>query len=261
MKITLLGTSHGDPTMTRLQSASLIETGGRRYLIDAGEGINTTLIRRKTGPETLSAIFITHMHLDHSGGLPELMELALKYRSRQPEIELPVYLPEERAGIILRQWLEVNYMRDPEINPIRIYSSGTIFDDGILKVEAFPTLHLAWSSGDPAAKSYGFKITAGKKTAFFTGDLAGDFSDFPFEAVSGCDVLISELVHFSPEKARKKLANLKIGRLIFNHLGNRWQTIEGENEIKSLFSDIGFSVETGFDGMNIDVGNFMPGTT
>ena len=56
MKITLLGTSHGDPTASRLQSASLVEVAGKRYLIDGGEGISTTLIRRKTGPETIDKV-------------------------------------------------------------------------------------------------------------------------------------------------------------------------------------------------------------
>ena len=253
MKITLLGTSHGDPTSSRLQSASVIETGDRRYLIDAGEGISTTLIRRGTGPETVDAVFITHMHLDHTGGLPELLELALKYRSRRPELKLPVFLPEARAGEIMKKWLEANYMRDPGANEIRVYSEGTVFDDGVLRVEAFPTRHLAWSSGVPDAKSYGFRITSGGKRVFFTGDLVGDFSDFPFEAASGCDALISELVHFSPEAARERMRGLTVGRLIFNHLGNRWQTEEGASTVLKLFSDAGFPVTVGSDGFAFDV--------
>ena len=253
MKITLLGTSHGDPTLSRLQSASMIEAGNRRYLIDAGEGISTTLIRRGTGPETIDAVFITHMHLDHTGGLPELLELALKYRSRRPELKLPVFLPESGGGEALRKWLEANYMRDPAINEICVYSEGRVFDDGVLRVEAFPTSHMVWSSGIPTAKSFGFRLSSGGKRVFFTGDLAGDFSDFPFEAASGCDALISELVHFSPQTAREKMRGLAVGRLIFNHLGNRWQTKEGAAEILKLFADAAFPVTVGFDGATFDV--------
>ena len=253
MTVVLLGTSHGDPTASRLQSASLIETGGHRYLVDAGEGVSTTLIRRGTGPETIEAAFITHMHLDHTGGLPELLELALKYRGKQPRITLPVLLPEKRAAAVLRRWMTVNYMRDPKINELKSYSSGTVFDDGVLKAEAFPTCHLAWSSGCNDARSYGFRMSSGGKKVFFTGDLGGDFSDFPFEAASGCDMLISELVHFSPENAHARLKGMDIGHLVFNHLGNRWQTPEGEKEIREIFSDCDFPVSVGYDGAVFEI--------
>lgn len=120
-------------------------------------------------------------------------------------------------------------------------------------VEAFPTSHMVWSSGVPTAKSFGFRLSSGGKRVFFTGDLAGDFSDFPFEAASGCDVLVSELVHFSPQTAREKMRGLTVGHLIFNHLGNRWQTEEGAAEILKLFADAAFPVTVGSDGAAFDV--------
>lgn len=247
MKIILLGTSHGDPTDSRLQSASLVEVGGNRYLIDAGEGISTTLIRRKTGPETLNAIFVTHMHLDHSGGVPELLELALKYRKRQPDINPPVFLPEARGAVALKEWLTVNHMHNPDANKLNIYKAGTIFDDGIIKVEAYPTKHISRDdSNEP--KSFGFKITAEGKSVFFTGDLASDFSDFPFEGAQNCQLLISELVHFSAESAYARLKDINVGHLVFNHLGNHWQTSEGEKEIITLFANCNYPVSVGFDG-------------
>lgn len=36
MKITFLGTGHGVPSPDRHCSATLVEVGGKRYLIDAG---------------------------------------------------------------------------------------------------------------------------------------------------------------------------------------------------------------------------------
>ena len=253
MKITLLGTSHGDPTVSRLQSASLVEVAGKRYLIDGGEGISTTLIRRKTGPETIDAIFVTHMHLDHSGGIPELLELALKYRNRQPNINPPVFLPEARGAAALKEWLAVNYMHNPEANELNIYKAGIIFDDGVVKVEAFPTKHIKGNINSQEPRSFGFKITAEGKSVFFTGDLSSDFSDFPFEGAQNCELLISELVHFSAESAHDRLKDIDVGHLVFNHLGNRWQTNEGEKEILNLFADCNYPVTVGFDGAEFNL--------
>ena len=44
MRITTLGTSHGDPTATSFQSSILLETGGGFYLFDAGEPVSALLI-------------------------------------------------------------------------------------------------------------------------------------------------------------------------------------------------------------------------
>ena len=40
MKITFLGTSHGYPEKGRVVSCTMVETGGKIYIIDAGSAVD-----------------------------------------------------------------------------------------------------------------------------------------------------------------------------------------------------------------------------
>ena len=63
MKVTLLGTSHGDPTYCRFNTSTLLEVENYgAVLIDAGTPVLAMLIRQQIPLEKLRAIFITHMH-------------------------------------------------------------------------------------------------------------------------------------------------------------------------------------------------------
>ena len=66
MKIITLGTSHGDPTVTRFNSSTLFQIGTADYLVDAGAPVNALLIRRNIPLSALRAVFITHQHEDHT---------------------------------------------------------------------------------------------------------------------------------------------------------------------------------------------------
>ena len=253
MKITFLGTSHGDPTLTRQQSATLLKTQDRYYLIDAGDGTTTSLIRSGVLPAMISGIFITHMHSDHSAGLPLILEQTIKRRNKYPDINPAVRLPDPKAKQILQAWLELNSVPNVQSLDIQTYQEGFFYDDGFIKIEAFPTKHLEWSTKNPDLKSYSFKITAENKNFLFTGDLCGDFSDFPFDAASGSDLLVSELVHFPIEKAYEQLKDLKIGRLVFNHLSNRWQDPKEIPYALELFNSVPYPVEFSYDGMSIEI--------
>ena len=72
MRITTLGTSHGDHTYCRFNSSTLVDVGGELYLIDAGEPVTALLVRAGISPERLRAVLITHMHSDHVNGLPKM---------------------------------------------------------------------------------------------------------------------------------------------------------------------------------------------
>ena len=62
------GTAGSVPTARRGLPALLLRAGGERILFDCGEGTQQQLLRSVGLPE-LSAVFITHFHLDHWLGL------------------------------------------------------------------------------------------------------------------------------------------------------------------------------------------------
>src|SRR5258708_21684994 len=67
--IPLLGTAPGYPAAYRNHSSFLLETGGHKILVDAGESCSRTLIELGIQPVELDTIIITHGHSDHTGGL------------------------------------------------------------------------------------------------------------------------------------------------------------------------------------------------
>ena len=70
MKITFIGATH-----EVTGSCTLLENGGRYYLVDKGmeQGIDFfENVPLPIAPEQISAVFITHAHIDHTGMLPKL---------------------------------------------------------------------------------------------------------------------------------------------------------------------------------------------
>ena len=75
MKIVFFGSSHGVPEPNRKCSSVMIEVSDNRYFIDMGTQSIEQLISRNIPIESVKAIFITHMHGDHSDGLISFIDL------------------------------------------------------------------------------------------------------------------------------------------------------------------------------------------
>lgn len=64
MRLTILGRSPARPNPGEPCAGYLVEGGGSRILLDAGPGVVAQLLRRTT-PDKLDAVVISHMHTDH----------------------------------------------------------------------------------------------------------------------------------------------------------------------------------------------------
>ncbi len=74
LSLTFLGTAGAVPTPSRGLSATLLQRGGDRFLIDCGEGTQRQLIKAAVGITQIQRILLTHLHADHYLGLPGMLK-------------------------------------------------------------------------------------------------------------------------------------------------------------------------------------------
>ncbi|HEY5063115.1 MAG TPA: MBL fold metallo-hydrolase, partial [Gemmatimonadaceae bacterium] len=72
LRVTLLGTGRPDPVMDRFGPSTLVEAGDERLLFDAGRGVSQRLWQLKIPLGSVNALFLTHLHSDHTVGIPDL---------------------------------------------------------------------------------------------------------------------------------------------------------------------------------------------
>ena len=73
LEVTFIGTAGSLPTPRRGLSSLLIHRGGQRILVDCGEGTQRQLMQ-SAGLHDLDLICLTHMHADHTLGLPGMLK-------------------------------------------------------------------------------------------------------------------------------------------------------------------------------------------
>jgi ribonuclease BN (tRNA processing enzyme) len=244
-QVVLLGTGTPQPDPARSGPSTAIVVNSTPYLVDAGVGvIRRAAAARARGieslrPVNLRIVFITHLHSDHTLGLPDLMMTPWVMGRREA---LEIYGPHGTQEMIshLLQAYEIDrttrikgleHSNDSgwKVNVHEI-TSGVVYKDANVTVTAFGVRH-----GNMNAFGYRFE------TPDRTVVISGDTSPTPAIAANcaGCDVLISEAYtaasfklipqawqryrlafHTSVEELGKIAREAKPGLLILVHRGN-----------------------------------------
>jgi ribonuclease Z len=140
MEFTFLGTSAGTPTHTRnVTGLALSPAGGRHwYLIDCGEGTQHQLLRTRYSVMQLKAIFITHIHGDHTFGLPGLLTSASMLGRTEPlDIIAPVQVQQLIHSVLDNSDSSLSY----PLNFIDSEASGFTWQDEHCEIKSVPLSH------------------------------------------------------------------------------------------------------------------------
>ena len=72
LNVTLLGAGAPDPSIDRFGPSTLVEAGSEKLLFDAGRGVSQRLWQLHMPLGQVNVLFLTHLHSDHTVGIPDL---------------------------------------------------------------------------------------------------------------------------------------------------------------------------------------------
>ena len=196
----ILGTGTPNPDPERSGPSVAIIANGTAYLVDAGPG----LVRRAAtlassfpalAAQRLGIVFLTHLHSDHTVGLPDLIHTGWVDGRREP---LRIFGPPGTQA--MGEHLTAAYQADitnrtTGLQPhtengwklaIQEVTAGRIYKDSTVTVTAIPVHHDSWKAGT----SFGYRFETADRVIVVSGDLTP--SEEIVKACNGCDVLLHE---------------------------------------------------------------------
>ncbi|MDB4866358.1 MAG: Ribonuclease tRNA processing enzyme [Cohnella sp.] len=239
-ELLILGTSAGVPTPNRHSFGMAVKQNGKLFLIDCGCPASMLLKKMGEDPRNIEAVFLTHWHPDHAGGLPMLIQdLQLTQRRR----DLTIYGP---AGTTRKvEWLQNMFIIPPEVYPFVLktveYTEATLYEHGDLRIQFFKTGHLAQDNWRKLDEKHGFQITPvaygfviaieGIKIVV-SGDVLT--SEDLTHVLPGADLVIHEFGHIHPGKLAQFVREQHIANLLITHIHHEWD--ERAEELQRIVS-------------------------
>lgn len=138
--LTVLGTASAKPTAARHQSAQVLNVHGRFFLIDCGEGVQSSLFASHVPLMKIESVFISHIHGDHIFGLFGLLSTMGMLCRTQP---LTIYAPVS-FGPLLKFFLSYygeGIAFEVRHSPLTMKEPEEIYSTKSLSVSAFPLNH------------------------------------------------------------------------------------------------------------------------
>lgn len=235
MRIRLLGTGTPTPSLRRMSSGYLVETGSRKILFDFGPGAYHRLLEAGVKPVQITDVFFTHLHYDHcldyarlvmtrwdqaAGRIPELNVYGPTHVAKMTDLlvgEAGVFGPDLAARTELPMSQAVYVARGgtlPRAKPrpvVRELKNGDTVSGEGFTVRVRSVIH-----AQPILECFGYRLEAEGAAFAYSGD-AGPCKAME-ELARNADVLV-HMCHFisgtalNAEFDKRNSGHLEIARL------------------------------------------------
>ena len=204
-KVVVIGSGNPIPNPYRNGPAMAVISNGYPYFVDAGEGIWRGIasavlwqgadLQDAFAVNKLKYLFVTHLHEDHTVGIPSFIFNPYKFRSTTDKVIFGPPGTKDMVGHILAAWKQdIHEMMTSHqwssagagAATTDVKEQGVIFVDENIKVEAFRTKHGAFEH------TLAFRFTTPDRIFAFGGD--GIYSKGLVEAARNADILFMEAV-------------------------------------------------------------------
>lgn len=154
MRLIFFGTAGSVPTKARGMPSMAIYRNGELFLFDCGEGTQRQMMKHAVSVAKVKAVFLTHIHGDHTIGIAGLVRtLTLTNRTQPLEIFIPEGGEKVLETLIGFDRATINYKII-----IRKIRGGKIYNGRDFSISAFKLLH--------TASTYGFTFKEDDKIRF-----------------------------------------------------------------------------------------------
>jgi ribonuclease BN (tRNA processing enzyme) len=192
--VVLLGTGMPRPEPEASGPATAVVVGQRVFLVDAGPGVERRLAAAHLPTDGVTALFITHLHSDHTLGYPDLIFTSWVMGRAKP---LAAYGPHGLHAMtehILAAWAEDIDVRTNGLEKrtpggyrvdVHEIGPGVVYDSVGVRVTAFAVEHGTWR------EAYGYRFDTPGRSVVISGDTKP--SESLMRAAAGADVLVHEV--------------------------------------------------------------------
>lgn len=198
-QVVFLGTGTPNPDPNHQGPSVAIVVNGQSYVVDCGPGVvrQAEAAARKgiaaLSMPNLTHLFVTHLHSDHTMGLPDFMFTPAVTGREKP---LDVWGPKglrRMKDLIQEAWSEDYDIRihggeggNPTAYQVNVHEiePGLVYSDANVKVTAFAVLHGKWK------EALGYRFETPDRVVVLSGDTT--YCPNLVEHAKGCDILIHE---------------------------------------------------------------------
>ncbi len=234
MKLTVLGSGTSIPHPRRTSSGYWLETSGGSILLDCSASIGSRMAANGLDWPNLNAIWISHFHLDHVGGLAPLLA-GTKHAAQMRERTKPlrIFGPQGLKELIDAFSDAHNYRLLEQPFPVEIVEIEALEPFEVVngvEATAMKTPH--------TPESHALHIRDGETTLVFSADTG--FDEHLATLANHCNLFILECTflrnkttdkHLELSEAIHLIRKAKPKRAMLTHFYPEWDAVDFEEEV------------------------------